>query len=67
VENSNFLINNVAPISDTIDPVLLQKSQSGGFCCKKSGYFTKQVKTSQMGYLYAINRSIMIKKAIVVA
>jgi hypothetical protein len=43
-----------------------EKEIDYGFCCKKSGYFTKTMEISQVGYLYTINRSIMIQKAIII-
>ena len=50
-----------------IDVVLPRLSTSPGSVAKNLAVLQNQWKASQLGYLYAINRSIMIQKAIVIA
>ena len=46
---------------------LERKGYLKGFCCKKSGFFTKPVKNITNGIFISINRSIMIQKKLIIA
>src|SRR5665647_3114713 len=50
-----------------IEAIKLGHGGQNGSVSKNLAILQNQGKTSQMGYLYAINRSIMIQKAIVIA